>query len=138
MKIIAIVFPLFFLTACFDQADSSLAQSVQLGQATFEKNCVTCHGVEAQGITKDWKQKMPNGKYPAPPLNGTAHTWHHSPQTLLMTINNGGVALGGWMPGFKEKLDQAEKQALLDYIYSLWPESIKQKYDQRFKAQSLL
>ena len=137
MKTLIILSSVLLLSGCFDNNDAQAKtkESVQLGQSTFEKNCATCHGVGAQGLTEDWKQKLPNGKYPAPPLNGTAHAWHHSPQTLLMTINNGGVALGGWMPGFKDQLTQNEKQALLDYIYSLWPESIKQKYDQRFNAQ---
>jgi hypothetical protein len=36
------------------------------------------------------------------------------------------------MLGFKNQLSEAEKQALLDYIYSLWTEDIQQKYDARF------
>lgn len=137
MKTLIILSSVLFLTGCFDNNDAQAQNkdSIQLGESTFEKNCIACHGVQAQGLTKDWKQKLPNGKFPAPPLNGTAHTWHHSPKSLLTTINNGGVALGGWMPGFKDKLSEEEKQALLDYLYSLWPESIKQKYDQRFKPQ---
>lgn len=65
-------------------------------------------------------------------LNGTAHAWHHSPTQLLRTINDGGVQFGGQMLGFKNQLSEAEKQALLDYIYSLWTEDIQQKYDARF------
>ena len=71
--------------------------------------------------------------FPPPPLNGTAHTWHHSPESLMNTIDNGGVKLGGWMPAFKDQLNTTEKQAVLDYIYDLWPEEIQQKYNSRFK-----
>jgi len=74
-----------------------------------------------------------SGAYPAPPLNGSAHSWHHSRATLLASINEGGIKLGGTMPGFKNKLTDDEKKALLDYMYSLWPKTIQQKYDARFK-----
>jgi mono/diheme cytochrome c family protein len=41
--------------------------------------------------------------------------------------------MGGQMPGFEERLTEEEKQTLIDYIYSLWPQEIQEKYDQRFK-----
>ena len=135
MKKIIILSSALFLTGCFssDDAQSSAADSVQIGKNTFEKNCIVCHGESAQGLVKDWKKRLPDGKFPAPPLNGSAHAWHHSPKALLSTINDGGVKLGGWMPGFKDQLNNDEKQALLDYIYSLWPKEIQQRYDSRFK-----
>ncbi|CAC9462273.1 hypothetical protein BSPLISOX_2417 [uncultured Gammaproteobacteria bacterium] len=136
MKTIIILFSVLFLTACFDSGDDAQAKAadrIKLGKATFDKNCVSCHGKDARGTTVDWKRTLPNGKYPAPPLNGTAHTWHHSPKLLLNTINNGGAKLGGWMPAFKDKLTDTEKQAILDYLHSLWPKVIQQKYDERFK-----
>jgi mono/diheme cytochrome c family protein len=49
------------------------------------------------------------------------------------TINNGGKKLGGWMPEVEDKLSEQEKQALLDYLHSLWPKNIQKKYDMRFK-----
>ena len=74
-----------------------------------------------------------NGNYPPPPLNGTAHTWHHSPEQLLYTINKGGTEMGGQMPAFEKRLTEEEKKALIDYMYSLWPKEIQVKYDDRFK-----
>ncbi len=135
MKKIIILSSALFLTGCFgsNDAQSNTSESVQLGKNTFEKNCVVCHGKSAQGLTKDWKKRNSDGKFPAPPLNGSAHAWHHSPKALMNTINNGGVKLGGWMPEFKDQLTEDEKQALLDYIYSLWPEDIQQRYDAKFK-----
>ena len=107
--------------------------NVALGENIFNQNCVSCHGLKGRGLAKDWKVKDENGNYPAPPLNGTAHTWHHSPSDLLYTINKGGGEMGGQMPGFEERLSEEEKLALLDYIYSLWPSEIQTKYDKRFK-----
>lgn len=74
------------------------------------------------GLVKNWRDPLPNGKYPAPPLNGTAHTWHHPESLLLKTINNGGIAIGGTMPAFKETLSDKDKRAVLSYVESLWPE----------------
>jgi mono/diheme cytochrome c family protein len=135
MKFLILFASALLLTGCFDNDDAPAqnTSSAQLGQATFEKNCATCHGKQGQGLVKDWKKRQADGKFPAPPVNGAAHAWHHSPQALLNTINNGGIKLGGWMPGFKDQLNEAEKQAVLDYIYSLWPEDIQQKYSSRFK-----
>lgn len=134
MKILLLGLILTGLSACGNNDNSKgFDKRVRLGQAVFEANCVACHGVAGQGLTKDWKKPLSNGKYPPPPLNGTAHTWHHSPEILLKIINNGGVALGGVMPAFKDKLNAKEKQALLDYIYNLWPKDIQNKYDNRFK-----
>ena len=135
MKKILLILVTLFISGCFDgdDAQAESKDSIQLGKLTFNTNCVACHGKGAQGLTRDWKQKLANGNFPAPPLNGTAHAWHHSPQVLLSTINNGGAKLGGWMPGFKDKLNDEEKQGLLDYIHSLWPAELQQKYDKRYK-----
>ncbi len=135
MKILILFASALLLTGCFNSDDTPAqnTSSVQLGQTTFTKNCATCHGKQGQGLTIDWKKRQDNGMFPAPPVNGSAHAWHHSPKTLMNTIEHGGVKLGGWMPGFKDQLSGAEKQALLDYMYSLWTEDIQVKYNARFK-----
>lgn len=134
MKFLIIFVTTLLLTGCFDSSDlQSKTDTAQLGKVTFEENCVQCHGKQGEGLTQDWKKRQANGMFPAPPVNGSAHAWHHSPESLMNTINHGGAKLGGWMPAFKDQLDGAEKQALLDYIYSLWPKDIQQKYDSRFK-----
>lgn len=133
MRFLLLSLILILLSACGSDNSTSFNESVELGKKMFKENCIVCHGSKGQGVIKDWKKPLTNGTYPPPPLNGTAHTWHHSPKVLLRTINEGGVQLGGTMPGFKNKLSDKEKQALIDYIYSLWPEKIKQKYNKRFK-----
>lgn len=105
------------------------------GKEIFEDNCVICHGVAAVGLSKDWKESDENGNFPAPPLNGSAHAWHHSPVSLMRTINEGGVKLGGRMPGFKDRLSQDEKEAVLVYIHDLWPADVQTKYDGRFMGE---
>ncbi len=122
------------LSACGSNGNTTnFDKSVQLGKKVFKNNCVICHGSVGQGLVKNWKKPLSNGKYPPPPLNGSAHTWHHSPKTLLRTINEGGAKFGGAMPGFSNKLDNKEGQALVYYLYSLWPKDIQYKYNKHFK-----
>ena len=116
-----------------EEKNKNSGSMVLLGENIYNKNCLSCHGPKGQGLAKDWKVKDENGNYPAPPLNGTAHTWHHSPEQLLYTINKGGVDMGGQMPAFEKRLTEEEKKALIEYMYSLWPKEIQEKYDDRFK-----
>ncbi len=101
------------------------------GRKVFKKNCATCHGEKGQGLVKNWQKVQPDGKFPAPPLNGTAHAWHHSKTLLLNTVNNGGVAIGGSMPAFKDKLSDKEKEAVVAYVTSLWSDKIYAMWAQR-------
>ena len=133
MKIFIIAI-IMLLTGCSSgDKEKSSESNIALGENVFNQNCVSCHGSNGRGLAENWKVKDENGNFPAPPLNGTAHTWHHSPAQLLYTINNGGADMGGQMPGFSERLNEEQKQALIDYIYSLWPSDIQTKYNQRFK-----
>lgn len=96
---------------------------LQLGKQVFTKNCAVCHGKAAESIP-NWKQTLADGTYPPPPLNGSAHAWHHSLSVLLRTINEGGKKLGGDMPGFKDKLTEEEKIAVIAFFQSFWDKRI--------------
>ncbi|MFY0685190.1 MAG: cytochrome c [Balneola sp.] len=97
-------------------------QQFEIGKEVFTANCAQCHGSRGQGLVEDWKTPNPNGQFPAPPLNGTAHTWHHSTVVLMETINKGGIPLGGSMPAFKDVLSEEEKLAVIAFIQNLWNE----------------
>ena len=101
------------------------------GKKVFKNNCAVCHGDKGQSLVEDWKKELPDGQYPAPPLNGTAHTWHHGKEQLLRTINTGGIPIGGTMPAFKDKLTAKEKEAVMAYFMSLWPDRIYEAWKQR-------
>jgi mono/diheme cytochrome c family protein len=98
----------------------------QLGKQVFTTNCASCHGNQAQGIVEDWKQRNPDGSFPAPPLDGSAHAWHHPLSVLVRQINEGGVKLGGTMPAFGDTLSDEEVIAAIAYFQSFWDE---QTYD---------
>ncbi len=104
---------------------------VMRGRGVFKQNCQVCHGEKAVGQVANWREVLPDGKYPAPPLNGTGHAWHHPEAALLQTINNGGLAIGGTMPAFKDKLSTKDKRAVLSYIESLWSAKTYQMWLQR-------
>ena len=96
---------------------------VDYGAPLFQQNCALCHGVDAEG-TKEWKKLDENGNYPPPPLNGTAHAWHHSIPQLARSIKEGGIKLGGVMPAFGDKLTDQEVLAVIAYFQSKWPDEV--------------
>ena len=131
---------LFGGAASFATAGWDDPASIAKGEELFAKNCAVCHGVKAAGKPGvDWKKKLADGSFPPPPLNGTAHAWHHSPKLLDRIIAQGaktyGDAYKGWMPGFEKKLDASDRLAILKYLHSLWPEEIRKRYDKHFKLE---
>jgi mono/diheme cytochrome c family protein len=121
---------LTLLSACGKQDSSEpvkgrwyTGDQLKLGEQVFAANCAACHGKNAESIP-NWKQTLADGSYPAPPLNGSAHAWHHSISVLMRTINEGGAKLGGKMPSFKDTLSDAEKTAAIAYFQSYWDERV--------------
>ena len=99
------------------------ADQVARGKDLYAANCAACHGKNAEA-SPNWRQTDDQGRYPPPPLNGTAHTWHHSLDVLKRTINEGGGKIGGWMPAFRDVLTANDVDTVLAYMQSLWPDEI--------------
>ena len=93
------------------------------GRELYLKNCTVCHGINAEGAT-DWQQRDKDGKFPAPPLNGTGHAWHHPMSALKDTIKNGTQRLGGNMPPWKDRLSDAEIEQIIYWFQSQWPDEL--------------
>jgi len=109
-------------------------QQVLLGKSVYEANCIDCHNPKARGIF-NWKQPLEDGSYAPPPLNGSAHAWHHPMSVLLRTINDGGILMGGKMPPFKDVLSDEEKVAVISYFQSFWNDDIYSRWFQRRQAK---
>ena len=92
---------------------------VEAGKRLFTGNCAICHGANAQG-TLEWKKTDANGNFPPPPLNGSAHAWHHSLAVLAEVIKDGGQPMGGIMPPFKQTLTDEQILALISGFQSYW------------------
>lgn len=87
--------------------------------------CANCHVANLEG-QPDWRQRLPNGRLPAPPQDATGHTWHHSDEQLFRIVKDGLAAIA---PGYQTDvpacagvLDDAQIEAILDYIKGTWPE----------------
>jgi mono/diheme cytochrome c family protein len=97
------------------------------GKEVFINNCAVCHGNSAEA-TNDWKTPDANGNYPPPPLNGSAHAWHHPISVLGRTIYNGGAEVGGQMPAFKDKLSESEIVDVIAHFQTYWSDSIYERW----------
>ncbi len=98
-------------------------EQVQHGYALFQTHCASCHKRDASG-TPNWKEPDAQGRLPPPPLNGTAHAWHHPLALLRRIVRNGGIPMGGSMPPFKEKLSAEQIDAILAWVQSHWSDRI--------------
>lgn len=96
---------------------------IKQGRALYLKNCMVCHGFNAEG-GHDWTKRDEDGNYPPPPLNGTGHAWHHSMFSLKDTIKHGTLRLGGKMPPWNDKLSDAEIESIIHWFKSKWPDQL--------------
>ncbi len=127
------------LSACSDQFDPwhqdpdtgrwYSPEQVALGAQVYKENCAGCHGAKAEA-TPQWIRPDADGFYPPPPLNGTAHAWHHPFPMLKKTIAEGS---GGRMPAWQGKLSEQEIEAVIAWFQSLWPDRGYQLWQQRHK-----
>jgi mono/diheme cytochrome c family protein len=100
-------------------------EQLALGQQIYAQHCAACHGAKLEG-QPNWRQRLPNGRMPAPPHDESGHTWHH-PDSVLFGITKQGLtppyAPPGYesdMPAFAGMLSDDEIRAVLAYISSHW------------------
>ena len=120
------------LIGCSDPAPDPLAMApeqrrydpAQLarGEQLYNQHCASCHGPSAAGAP-NWRQRNADGRYPPPPLNGTAHAWHHPLAQLRQTIKHGGPR-GSQMPAWDRTLSDAQIDDIIAWFQSLWPAEI--------------
>jgi len=122
-----------------DFADAEDSALVAQGQGIYAEHCASCHGVRLQGQPK-WRQRRSDGRLPAPPHDQTGHTWHHDDTQLFQVTKFGTAAIAGPdyktdMAGFSEALRDVEIWAVLAYIKSRWPQSVRQRHAEINKRQ---
>lgn len=106
------------------------SERVEQGAKVYAQHCASCHGLRAEA-TPDWQTSDADGRYPPPPLNGTAHTWHHPLPVLRRIVREGGTPLGGLMPAFGDQLGADEVDAVIAWFQSLWPSEIYAAWGRR-------
>ena len=127
----------FLLVACGNENKATLSSFVDIdkehittqrwyskvqadeGSVIFANHCAACHGQNAEA-TNEWKTPNTDGQYPPPPLNGSAHAWHHPLSVLSQIILEGGGAYGGQMPAWKGILSEAEIYAAIASFQQYW------------------
>ncbi len=111
---------------------------VAVGGELYKQSCASCHGLKLGG-QPNWKNRLPNGRLPAPPHDQTGHTWHHNDALLFKITKLGTKALAGEnyqtdMRGFADELSDHQILSVLSYIKSTWPEQIRMRHDQMNKS----
>ena len=123
--ILLFIIPGILINFQIARADDNIQSSkvIMHGAVKYAKNCAVCHGNIAQG-TPNWHEPDADGNYPPPPLDGSAHTWHHSKKVLTTVIKKGGKPMGGAMPAFGDKLTDKDIDSIITWLQSHWPEKI--------------
>ena len=100
---------------------------VAAGRRIYDAQCAACHGAQLEG-QPNWRERLPNGRLPAPPHNAEGHTWHHPDQELFGLVKEGlkpgKYAPPGYesdMPAFGGRLSDEEIRSVLAYLKSTWP-----------------
>ncbi|MDX9767394.1 MAG: cytochrome c [Ectothiorhodospiraceae bacterium] len=96
---------------------------VEAGAVLFTRHCAQCHGDRAQG-DPGWRYRGADGKFPPPPLDGSAHAWHHPLDDLRSMIRDGSPPELGNMPAWGAVLTAAEIDAAIAWFQSLWQDEI--------------
>ena len=110
------------------QPDPRSPSLVARGKVIYAEHCASCHGANLEG-QPNWRERLPNGRLPAPPHDATGHTWHHPDKQLFEMVKNGtaGIVPGYEtdMPAYKGVLSDTEIWAILSFIESTWPGEIR-------------
>ncbi len=108
-------------------------EAVALGKKLYAEQCASCHGANLEG-QPNWRERQPDGRLLAPPHDATGHTWHHDDRHLFAITKFGTAAVVGGnyetdMRGFKDDLTDGEILAILSFIKSTWPLSVRKRHD---------
>lgn len=101
------------------------------GRDLYGEHCGLCHGMP-DGTALPANSSSAAS---APPHDETGHTWQHPDYALFQLIRDG-VAVANClpvdealMPRFRGIVSDQELVAILSYIKSTWPESVREHHD---------
>jgi mono/diheme cytochrome c family protein len=88
--------------------------SPEHGLTLYKKYCVSCHGPNGRGEYR-WQYKERG----APPLDASAHAWHHSDSQLVSMILDKPVP-DSRMPPWRSILSRDDAIDIVAYMKTLW------------------
>lgn len=130
MKVRLSLLTLVLLAGCGKPADP-FAQAIgperkydraqlQRGATLYRAHCARCHGDRGQGTVLPWNVRQADGFYPPPPLDDSAHAWHHPTAVLAGVVREGSPPGEGKMPAWKGKLSEQDIVDVVVYVTSFW------------------
>jgi mono/diheme cytochrome c family protein len=124
--LVALLFTTIALTACGrrEEVPTEVRRLrdpafVAQGAVLYQTHCARCHGAAAEGAT-EWRRRDAEGFFPPPPLDESAHAWHHPLADLRRTIRHGSLPGQGRMPGWGGRLNDTEVDAVIAWFQSTW------------------
>lgn len=81
---------------------------LEAGAGLYADACAACHGVEGEGFAAPG--------IPAPPLDGSAHSWHHADEQIVGLIRRGGTQ----MPAVGATWSDEQIRAVMAYVKQRW------------------
>ncbi len=94
-------------------------ENIAAGARLYNENCAGCHGVRGVGERPGDMYARDEYGFVAPPLDDTAHGWHHSDDDLVAIILNGS-SRNERMIAWKLKFARRDSENIVAYIKSLW------------------
>lgn len=110
------------------------AAQLQRGAALYSQHCAQCHGARGQGTRLPWNVRQADGFYPPPPLDDSAHAWHHPTAVLARVVRDGSAPGEGRMPAWKDRLSEQDIVDVVVYVTSLWSDDKYRLWFERIEA----
>jgi len=99
--------------------DRETPKLIAAARKTYEQYCQSCHGKNGAGERPRDMYAQDQYGFVAPPLDNSAHGWHHTDDGLLHTILNGSSRNPRMLP-FKDMISEEDARNVVAYIKSLW------------------
>ena len=119
MFVLGVISYSYFFTSSSNGNLEASPLAAALGERLYNTNCSVCHGIKGRGVIDDKSRT-----FLAPPLDESAHAWHHTDDVLVDIILNGSPR-NPKMIAWKSKLSEDDAHAIVAYIKSLWSPRIK-------------
>lgn len=113
--------------------DPDNPDQVARGSTLYAAQCARCHGANLEG-QPNWRERLANGRLPAPPHDASGHSWHHADAVLFGIAKHGiaEYAPPGYesdMPAFEGVLTDEDIAAVLAYIKNRWPPEVRARQE---------